>query len=44
VEHTFGWLCQYRRLVKDYETLPENSEVTIAIAMTRLMIRRQAKP
>ncbi len=40
VERTFGWLNQYRRLSKDYEELPETSEVMILIAMTQLMVRR----
>lgn len=29
VERTFGWLNWYRRLSKDYERLPENSEAMI---------------
>jgi putative transposase len=40
VERTFGWLYQSRRLSKDYERLPETSEVLIYVAMTRLMLRR----
>jgi hypothetical protein len=32
----------YRRLGKDYEVLPSSSEAMIYIAMTRLMVRRQA--
>ncbi len=28
VERTFGWLNRYRRLAKDYERLPESSELT----------------
>ena len=40
VERTFGWLNQYRRLSKDYEELPETSEVLILIAMSHLMLRR----
>ncbi|MFL6283664.1 MAG: transposase, partial [Pyrinomonadaceae bacterium] len=42
VERTFGWLCQSRRLSKDYERLPETSESLIYAAMTRLMLRRLA--
>jgi putative transposase len=40
VERTFSWLGRYRRLSKDYETLPESSESVIYLAMTHLMIRR----
>lgn len=40
VERTFAWLTQSRRLVKDYEVLPRNSEAMIYIAMTKLMTRR----
>ncbi|MBC7226963.1 MAG: IS5 family transposase [Thermoflexales bacterium] len=40
VERTFGWLGRYRRLSKDYEGLPENSEAMIYIAMIHLMLRR----
>ena len=42
VERTFGWLMQSRRLVRDYEVLPETSETLIYIAMIRLMVRRLA--
>lgn len=40
VERTFSWFGRYRRLSKDYETLPESSESVIYLAMTHLMIRR----
>lgn len=40
VERTFAWLGKYRRLAKDYETLPECSEAMILIAMTNLMLHR----
>lgn len=43
VERTFGWLNRYRRLSKDYEELPETSEVMILIAMTHLMLPRHPK-
>ncbi len=43
VERTFGWLNRYRRLSKDYEELPETSEVMILIAMTHLMVKRVRK-
>lgn len=42
VERTFGWLMHCRRLVRDYEQLPETSETFIYLAMIRVMIRRQA--
>jgi len=40
VERTFSWLGQNRRMSKDYERLPESSEVLIYAAMSRLMARR----
>ena len=40
VERTFAWLGKYRRLSKDYETLPTSSECMIYIAMTNLMLHR----
>ena len=43
VERTFSWLSQNRRLSKDYERLPESSEVFIYVAMSRLMARRLAR-
>lgn len=43
VERTFGWLNRYRRLSKDYEELPQTSEVMILIAMSHLMLRRLRK-
>ena len=42
VERTFGWLMGCRRLVRDYELLPETSETFIHIAMIRIMVRRSA--
>jgi len=42
VERTFAWLTQNRRLVVDYEQLPEISEAMIYAAMCRLMLRRLA--
>jgi transposase len=42
VERTWGWLNWYRRLSKDYETLPETSETMIYVAMIRLMLKRLA--
>ena len=42
VERTFGWLMGYRRLVRDYELLPETSETFIYLAMIRMMVKRLA--
>ena len=41
VERTFAWLGKYRRLSKDYETLPATSEALIRFAMTHIMLRRR---
>jgi putative transposase len=43
VERTFGWLSNYRRLAKDYEYHPANSEAFILIAASKLMLARLAK-
>ena len=40
VERTFAWLGRYRRLSKDYEYSPRNSETMIYLAMINLMIHR----
>lgn len=42
VERTLGWLMECRRLVRDYELLPETSETFIYLAMIRIMVRRLA--
>ena len=42
VERTYGWFNWWRRLNKDYEMLPENSETYIYLGMIRLMLRRLA--
>jgi putative transposase len=39
VERTFGWFGRYRRLSKDYEHYPHNSETWIYIAMIHRMSR-----
>ena len=39
-ERTFAWFNRFRRLSKDYEADPGNSESIIYIAMTHLMLRR----
>jgi putative transposase len=40
VERTFAWLVRYRRLMVDYEFLPETSEAMTRVAMIHLMLRR----
>ena len=40
VERTFGWFNRFRRMSKDYEELPKNSESLIYLAMTHIMVRR----
>jgi transposase len=40
VERTFGWLALHRRLVRDYETLPNRSQSMIYWAMIDNMSRR----
>lgn len=40
VERTFAWLGQSRRLVRDYEHLPQSSETMIYGTMMRLMLRQ----
>ena len=42
VERTFGWIMGTRRLVRDYELLPETSETFIYLAMIRIMVRQLA--
>ena len=42
VERTFAWLGRYRRMSKDYETLPVSSETMILLAMINLMLHRLA--
>jgi len=42
VERTFGWLGRHRRMSKDYEYLPETSEILVYIVMIGLMARRLA--
>jgi transposase len=43
VERTFSWLCQSRRMSKDYERKEETSEAMIYAVMSRIMVRRLAK-
>jgi len=42
VERTFGWLMGCRRLVRDYELLPQTSETFVYLAIIRIMVRRLA--
>lgn len=44
VERTFSWLMRFRRLVRDYERLPETHEAMIHIAMIAIMLNRLAPP
>jgi transposase len=39
VERSFGWLMQHRRLVRDYEALPQRSRTMVHWAMTNIMSR-----
>jgi putative transposase len=41
VERTFGWFGRYRRLSKDYEAHPRNSETWILVSMIHRMARSQ---
>lgn len=43
VERTFAWLGNYRRLAKDYETLPASSEAFIYFASCDLVTKRLAR-
>jgi putative transposase len=43
VERKISWICQNRRMSKDYEQLTQTSEAFIYVAMTRLMVRRVAR-
>lgn len=40
VERSFSWLNHSRRLSKDYEILPQTSEVLIKLAFIHQMLRR----
>jgi transposase len=42
VERTFAWLAQCRRLNRDYEINPRQSEAMIKLAMIRLLVKRLA--
>lgn len=40
VERTFAWLCNYRRLSKNYECREDTAETMVRLAMIHLMVRR----
>jgi transposase len=40
VERTFGWLSRYRRLVRDYDRLPEHHEAMVLWATVTIMTRQ----
>jgi transposase len=40
VERTFGWLMRHRRLVRDYERLPEHHEAMVLWATVMIMTRQ----
>ena len=42
VERTFAWLMRWRRLVRDYERLPETHEAMVKWAMVAVMLNRLA--
>lgn len=42
VERTLAWLVRWRRLVRDYERLPETHEALVRWAMVGLMLNRLA--
>jgi transposase len=44
VERTFSWLLRWRRLVRDYERLPETHEAMVKWAMVGNMLNRLAPP
>lgn len=44
VERTLAWMMRWRRLVRDYERLPETHEAMVKWAMVGLMLNRLAPP
>jgi transposase len=42
VERSFAWLGNFRRLSKDYEVSPSSSKAFIALAFTKIMMKRLA--
>jgi transposase len=43
VERTFGWLLRYRRLVRDYERVPQHHEAMVLWAAVTIMTRQLAR-
>src|SRR4051812_35348050 len=43
VERTLAWISKHRRCVRDYQTLPENAEAMVYIAMIMTLSRRLAR-
>jgi transposase len=44
VERTFAWLGRCRRLARDLENLAVNALAFLCLGMSRLMLRRLARP
>ncbi len=44
VQRTFAWLLHSRRLCRDDERLTSTDEALVYATMTRLMVRRLARP
>jgi transposase len=44
VEHTFGWMMRWRRLVRDYEKRADVSGAMVEVAMASLLLRRISHP
>lgn len=40
VEPTFAWFANYRRLNRDYEIKPQQSETFIKLAMLQILLKR----
>lgn len=40
VDRTFGWMTKARRLVRDYEIIPGNSENMVRISMIKIMLAK----
>ena len=43
LERTFGWLMRHRRLVRDYERLPEHHEAMVLWATVMIMTHQLAR-
>ncbi len=44
VEQTFGCLLRWRRLVRDFERLPETSAAMVKLSSIHRMVRRARPP